>query len=246
MLLRLLLLAVVLLAAGPAAAQADIVDASLAGKINESYDNSVAVSGSPLVGLRLGGVQAASGNSVIVAGPPAADNGVCLRVTTRDGRFSAANFYAPAAGVSGELIRVAPLAQEYEPQLSRYPADEVAFRAFASASGNCSPGGAVNLPIFDGDPAEPRQLVVFANGKSQAATASLYETEASEAPAGLAPVATAGCTPAGGSMIAFDLVCKLQLPPGFNGRALLSVEFSDGFSTDRYDYRTLVPHLAAR
>jgi hypothetical protein len=46
-------------------------------------------------------------------------------------------------------------------------------------------------------------------------------------------------------MIAFDLVCALPLPPGFSGHALLAVEFSDGFSTDRYDYRTLVPRLAA-
>ena len=66
-----------------------------------------------------------------------------------------------------------------------------------------------------------------------------------EAPAGLGPFATVDCTPAGGTMIANDLICAVPLPAGFSGHALLAVEFSDGFTTDRYAYRTFVPRLAA-
>lgn len=146
---------------------------------------------------------------------------------------------------NGKLVRVSPLTRQYVSPLGRYPADEVAFRAFASATADCSPGGAVNLPLYDGAPASNPQLVVFANGKSQPATASLYDTAEARAPAGLAPLASVDCPPAGGSLIACDLVCAVPLPAGFSGHALLAVEFSDGFTTDRYDYRTFVPMLAA-
>lgn len=248
MLLRFIALALLLLAAGPAAAQPAIVEAapdSDEQNFNESYDASAPVSGSPLVGLRVGDLPAVASNNVLVVGPPDQGGGVCLRVTTRDGRFSAANFYDVPVDATGKLVRVSPLTRQYVSELGRYPADEVAFRAFASATRDCSPGGAVNLPLYDGAPASNPQLVVFANGKSQPATAALYNTDKSEPPDGLAPIAIVDCAPAGGSMIAYDLVCAVPLPAGFSGHALLTVEFSDGFTTDRYDYRTFVPRLAA-
>jgi hypothetical protein len=245
MVLRFVALALLLLATGQASAQPAIIEATPPGEFNESYDDSAPVSGSPLVGLRLGGEPALSGNNVVVAGPPAIGDGVCLRVTTRDGRFSAANFYELPKGSGGVLVRVTPLSKDHTRELGSYPADEVAFRAFASATPECSPGGAVNLPLYDGAPAANPQLVVFANGKSQPATASLYDTDEFEAPAGLGPFATVDCTPAGGTMIAYDLICAVPLPAGFSGHALLAVEFSDGFTTDRYAYRTFVPRLAA-
>jgi hypothetical protein len=246
MVFRFVALALIWLTALPALAQSDIVEASLVDSINESYDESAPVAGSPLVGLRLGEVSQRDGNNVLIAGPPVVGGGVCLRVTTRDGRFSASNFYQTPVDASALLVRVAPLAERYRNELDRYPADEVAFRAFASSSGTCSPGGAINLPIVDRHPVRAWQLVVFANGKSQSARALLYAGEVAAVEPSLPLIASADCTAAPGATIAYDLICTLPLPSGFAGRALLSVEFSDGFTTEHYDYQTLVPQLASR
>lgn len=235
------------LAVAPALAQAPaIVDAEPARPpLNEAYDDSAPVSGSPLVGMRLGALSAvADSNSVVVVAPPEAGSQVCLRVTTRDGRFSASNLYDPGGGLP-QFVRLRPLADRYRAQLSNYPADEIGFRAFASTSSDCIPARAVNLPVYDAASGPATPLVLFANGKSQPATAALYRTDAAEPPDGLDPVVSAACTPpVAGSMIAYDLVCRLDLPAGFSGRALVALEFSDGFSTDRYYYATAIPGAA--
>ncbi len=247
MLARFCTLAWALLAAVPALGQApQVIEANAPENFNESYDLSAPVAGSPLVGLRLGDLEAAGDNAITVIGPPAGDSGVCLRVTTKDGRFSSANNFGVTGNASGQLVRISPLTQEYRSQLSQYPAGEIAFRAFGTSSSECVPARALNLPVLGSDAATSSRLVLFANGKSQPATVALYPTDATEPPPGLRPVAETGCTPAtGGTTVAYDLVCRLDLPSGYSGRALLALEFSDGFSTDSYYYATLVPQLAA-
>jgi len=244
--LRLFTLALAALAAGPSLAQApQVLDATPPDRFNESYDVSAPVAGSPLVGLRLGDLEAAP-NSITVIGPPSGDLGVCLRVTTKDGRFSSANNFGVSGDASGRLVRISPLTLQYQSQLRQYPAGEIAFRAFGTGSAEeCVPAHAVNLPVLGSDAATAGRLVLFANGKSQPASAALYATDAVQPPADLQPLTKADCDPAtGGTTVAYDLICRLDLPAGFSGRALLALEFSDGFSTDSYYYATLVPQLA--
>lgn len=97
-------LILLLCAAMPLQAQErPIVDATLTGKMEESYDIAQ-VSGPPLVGLRLGTVGGKfDPDSLIVVRPEDPGATICLRATTQDGRYAASNRYRieddnPAAG----------------------------------------------------------------------------------------------------------------------------------------------------
>lgn len=235
-------LAALVWTASGAMAQPVIVDAEAPAPeaFNESYDESSPVSGSPLVGLRLGTPDVASGNVALIAGLAAFDGSLCLRVTSKDGRFHAANAYSLAPAPADALVRVTPLARKFAEALEGYGPTQVAIRAFASETAACMPAKAVNLPVLDGPRSPGSDLVVFANGKSQPAELALL-TAAPE------PVVEAPCDPAGdGANIAYDLVCRVSLPDDLAGRATLRLRFSDGFGTpDDYTFDLNLPAVAA-
>lgn len=227
-----------------AAGALPIVDAApLADKVFvESYDRSSPVAGSPLVGLVLGGTAAVAANSVTVIGPPLSNRNVCLRVTTKDGRFSAANIYQFTADAAPALLRMAPLTVQFVEQLRGYPADQVAVRAFVARNADCLPAGALNLPASTPGGAGSNDLFVLANGKSQPAQVALFSGDAKANP-DLQPETFAVCqTAEKGANIAYDLICRLPLSASLTGSVQLRLRYSDGFgATDDYFYLVLLP-----
>jgi hypothetical protein len=224
-------------AGATAAAEPVIVDATPPATFIESFDQSAKVSGAPLVGLRLGSATLLRDNTALL-GPPDATGKLCVRVTTKDGRYYADNTYVVEAAPLESLIRLRPLSVKYPDILRGYASDQVAIRAFVSAAEGCLPAQAVNLPVLDGPRTAAADLLVYANGKSQPARVALLDGDRS--------LADAACTTApDGANIAYDLVCALPTAGIPAGTLTLQLQFLDGFGTaDTYLYPIHLPSVA--
>jgi hypothetical protein len=245
-----LLLGVLLVTTQVQAQQGYIVDADLTNELHESYDPAE-VSGSPLVGLRIGSVGGKlRPESLIVVRPNSPGGTICVRATTQDGRYSASNAYRiKEDNPKAVFARLSPITMEYGDILADYENDEFAVRAYATRAENCSPTKPMHLPLLaDESLAAPTasrsELVVFANGRSQIGRATLHAR--GEAGKGMASevLDSADCVRAGASsLIAYDLTCRLDLSGDAVGPVVLVLEFNDGFGITEYHFDVYLPEL---
>lgn len=232
-----LLAMVVGLSCGVAVAQEEPVDITpLGGENNlmESFDESRPVSGSALVGLRLGDAQGhVDPQNVVLLRPPAGAT-ICVHSMTQDGRFSASNPYIlPEGADPGAHLRLTPITKLYSNELASYSANQLAVRAFVPEGEGCSPADAKHVPAI-AIGSELNVLYVFVSSRTQSARASLGKD---------APV---DCVQAGTSaFIAYDQMCEIPFEAeeivGAEGIAVLDLELDDGFSSEHYKYFVILP-----
>lgn len=224
-----------LLAASAPASSTDLAVPPPGEQFHEVYDDEAPVSGSPLVGLALGVVEAPLDLAAITLVAPPPGWPICVRATTRDGRYMASNPYTIEGPPQGGPVRLERLTRAFATQLAGYSLSGFALRAYVEGAPDCSPTGALHLPQIRAADADA-PLVVMANGQSRMATARLLDEAGTR-------IAEAACvTPGGAALIAFDLVCTLSraaLPGG--GRAEVELVFNDGFSDDLMRFRVLLP-----
>ncbi|GLQ53808.1 hypothetical protein [Devosia nitrariae] len=194
----------------------------------ESFDESRAVSGSALVGLRLGDAQGQVVPDDIVLLRPSGGGTICVHAMTQDGRFSASNPYVvPEDASPGRYLQLEPITREHRVRLASYPADQFAVRAFVPVGEGCSPAGATHVPAV-ATGGDLKVLYVFVNSKTQSVRASLGQE---------APV---DCEPAGTSaFIAYDQKCRITFEA--KGTAVLDLELDDGFGSEHYQYSVVLP-----
>lgn len=194
----------------------------------ESFDESRPVSGSALVGLRLGDAEGYVVPDEIVLLRPPTGATICVHAMTQDGRFSASNPYVLPQGPDSRVyLRLKPVTKDHRDELALYPADQLAVRAFVPNGDNCSPSGATHVPAVARG-SELDVLYVFVNSKTQSVRASLGQE------------ILVDCEPAGTSaFIAFDQMCRVPIKAG--GLALLDLEFDDGFGSEHYQYPVILP-----
>ena len=206
---------------------------------NESYDPLAAVSGSPLVGLKVGALSGSIDVENIVVSISALDGEyLCVRSTTQDGRYFADNAYVVRTPTSRPArVKLTPFTKSLHDNLSRYSSEQLAVRTYRSASSECRPFQALNFPQISSSVSALPQLHTFANSRGRSLTAQLSYSLDNKL------IRRMGrCRPsAAGARISFDKICSFELPE--NGGLEVSLLFSldDGFETESRDFRIWLP-----
>ncbi|MDD4702401.1 MAG: hypothetical protein PHI96_09290 [Desulfovibrio sp.] len=205
-------------------------------RFRESYDQAVPVSGSAIVGLRLGeSSESASVRSMYLVPPP--DMDVCVRVITRDGRFSASNIYTYATpeqvrqAATGDKVRLSPITLRYADVLSAYGMDDLAFSSFSARVGACMPEISVYLPQVASPDMDWKTLTVLINSGGRYSRILLRSGKYS--------VPCRGITK--GAHIAFDQKCVIDATLLAGGVNALTLVLDDGFGDERIDFKVAVP-----
>ena len=225
-----LLAMVVGLCCGVAVAQEEPIEISppTRADLTESFDDSRPVSGSALVGLRLGDAQGQVDPGNIVLLRPSGGGKICVHSMTQDGRFSASTPYVlPADARPGAYLLLQPITNDYFNELASYSANQLAVRAFVPDGEGCSPARATHVPAV-ATGSELNVLYVFVSSRTQSVRARLGQHD------------QVVCEQAGTSaFIAYDQMCRIPVPE--EGMAILDLELDDGFSSEHYSYSVILP-----
>lgn len=205
------------------------------------------VSGTGLVGLRLGGDEAAAFNSDDVSLAFAAGletdpehSHICVFAVSRDGRYTNSTFYAVAnRPPDASALKLQPFASEkYEVELRSYKQGDIAVKAYLAADESCAWKNELHLPEVGLGEGVRNRLVAFINTGGAFARASLT-------PVGAAVLgASLPCIPVGEGLahIAYDQTCNLPVGPGspyVEGK--LRIEVDDGLVSRQIEYDLLMP-----
>ncbi len=171
---------------------------------NERFAGNTKVSGQFLTGLALDGGEQTLNLSQVRLIYPADDTGmVCVRLTTEDGRYWAANLYNAAGAFSAPPV--IPLPTSYDEQLADYGVDGLLL--LAAQSDDCAEtSGKLLMPALFGERQPGAPLVAFIN-VSQGRPSAWLENDGG-------PVGENGICekPEGGSKVTYSHICKLALP----------------------------------
>lgn len=221
---------------GTVATADDIVEAEPPEPFRESFDANANVSGSKLVGLRIGPSPIAATGPFFVSLPRPAPE-LCVQAITQDGRYLATNPFRVPDGAEAPTLRIASLSRQYQAELSAYAPEDIAVRTFVDGGAACNPGEALNIP-YAASPVGGDALEVLVNTRSFGTRARL-EAEG-------ALIAETKCeTVSQGTRIAYDKICRLTLPAGETRTGELTLLINDGFSDQAYRYNVLIPRVGA-
>ncbi|GAB7080502.1 hypothetical protein [Megalodesulfovibrio paquesii] len=201
------------------------------GSFKENFDSAVPVSGSVIVGVRLG---EAEGNVAVqdtqLVLPTATD--VCVRVVTRDGRYSANNVYRLPAPVAGaNRVRLSPVTLHYAQALSDYKKDDLAICAFAAHNGSCAPAQVAYLPHL-ADPRQPGQhLNILINSGARYSAVLVRKKQQQVRCQAISQ----------GSKIAYDQKCQIPLEYLSEGPNELTLTMDDGFDEEAVRFQVMLP-----
>lgn len=221
-----------LLAAAPVAHGAEeppVISADSA-SFREVYDPAVPVSGSAIVGIRLGDP---NGNIRVgdIRLPILPGEAVCVRAVTQDGRFSSNNLYKAAAPLPpGSAARLSPVTLRYSHILSGYKMDAFALKAFASTDGSCTPNGAVHLPQLLPQEGPTRKLAVLVNSGGRYTAMQIAGTPKSPC-----------SNTSGGARIAFDKQCIADISAMPAGTTDIRIIMDDGFGEETTVVSVMIP-----
>ncbi len=169
----------------------------------ERFSGNTQVNGQFLTGLAFDSAANALDLSAVRLIYPAQTSGmVCVRLTTDDGRYWAANLYT--ATDSYDAPPVIPLPTSYDAQLRAYGADGLLL--LASQSDDCAEtSGKLLMPAVFGtrDPAAP--LLAFVN-VSQGRPSAWLERDGTRVSDGFCE------RPEGGSKVTYSHFCSIALP----------------------------------
>ncbi|MDY0259929.1 MAG: hypothetical protein RBR41_09730 [Desulfovibrio sp.] len=206
-----------------------------AASFKESFDQAVPVSGNIIAGLRFGdGAKKISANGTFLAPPQGRD--VCVRVVTRDGRFSASNIYRLAndeqlsqANAAGR-VHLSPITHSYAEKLVNYVVDDLAVSAFMASEGGCAAGKTPYVPQIVSQGTE-KVFTVLVNSGGRSCRLTLQPNRKSVQCARFS----------NGARIAYDQECVMDvshLTPGINNFVLV---LDDGFNEERSSFQVIVP-----
>ncbi len=201
------------------------------GSFMESYDSAVPVSGSTVVGVRLGEAD----GTVAVRDTQLAllpTDEICVRSVTRDGRFSANNIYKLSSPASNrDRARLSPVTLSYAHELSAYKKDDFAVAAFTAQGGSCQPSEAIYLPEL-ANPQRPWQhLTILINS---GARYSVLIVDKSQQKVLCQRIAQ-------GPLIVYDQKCQVVadlLSEGINDFTLV---MDDGFGDESVPFQVMLP-----
>lgn len=224
-------------AAGVPSAAAETDRLTVVGALSETLTDRVRTSGALLAGLHLGRGTGAfdAKNLRLTVHPGLRGESICLRLSSRDGRYRGMARYVVATDSAN-----APLLDfqtRYPAELSRTPVAELAARTVRSATCDDGTDGPLVPVVFGPSPetARPTSLIALVNPGEARVTARLIGADGrislSEA------VACRRLTE--GASIVYSHVCDTPLPESLpSGRAFLEltiVELTEGRSVRRYD-----------
>lgn len=197
----------------------------------ESYDSEVPVSGSTIVGVRLGH---SDGNVAVDETMLAAVNStdICVRTVTRDGRFSASNIYK-SSGLppKQQKVRLSPITLKYSKALSNYKFDDFAVFAFPAQDGACFPENVAFLPQLASNQTQLDQLTILINSSGRYSEIiiehigkKIYCQRFSQ-----------------GSQIAYDQACEVDTSLLSTGNNRLKLVLDDGFEEEIIHFTVFIP-----
>lgn len=198
----------------------------------ETYDNTPAVSGLTLVGLSVGAFPETMNIGDVRVVPPPSGTSFCVRVTTRDGKFSASNPYVVPPGPAGS-IRLSVVTRKFSKSVAGYSPETLAIRAYV-ADHNCSPQSALHLPQLQPG-GDATRLAVLVNSSTRRTIAKL------SGPSGVST--SIECkAPADAALIAFDKLCLVERSAAETaGIYELTLQFDDGFGIETFTAQVLLP-----
>lgn len=196
------------------------------GSFNESYDNAVPVSGSVIVGVQLGesdGNVLVKDTQIVFSNPV----DVCVRVVTRDGRFSANNIYRVTTPLAdAKSVRLSPITLNYAQVLSNYKKDDTAISAFAARDGSCQPSEAAYLPQLVNPQQPGKNLTILINSANRHCLLLLKNKQTQFR-----------CQPISqGSKIAYDKKCQVAVESLSEGNNHFTLILDDGFDKEEFQF----------
>lgn len=173
----------------------------------ERFSGNTKVSGQFLTGLAFDSGQAALDLSAVRLIYPADAAGmVCVRLTTDDGRYWAANLYTAAENY--EAPPVIPLPTSYDAQLSEYGPDGLLL--LASQADDCAEtSGKLLMPAIFGTRAPDAPLLAFVN-VSQGRPTAWLESAGQLLGDGVCE------RPDGGGKVTYSHICRIIVPTGLS------------------------------
>lgn len=195
----------------------------------EMYDQAVPVSGSTVVGLRIGDAQGNVDTDDIRL-PILSGESVCVRAVTQDGRFSSSNRYTSRLPVNdGTIGRLTPITLRYNNVLSDYSMDAFAMKAFIGRNGACNPEGSVHLPQILPHGSK-RILSVLVNSSGRHALLRV---------AGAKPIPCSKIKE--GARIAFDRLCTADITAFRHGITDVTIILDDDFGEETTSIAVMIP-----
>lgn len=204
------------------------------GKFKESYDSAVPVSGSTIVGVRLG---EAKGNVTVGDTQLALVTAIniCVRVVTRDGRFSANNIYKLSNPLSDvDRVRLSPVTLNYAEVLSNYKLDDLAVSAFAARDGACLSSEAAFLPHLVSQQRPWRYLTILVNSSARYSVLLLEEKRKKVLCQRISQ----------GPLIAYDQKCQINTALLSEGKNDFTLIMDDGFGEEVIHFTVMLPSTA--
>ena len=218
--------------------------------INENYDPIPDVSGTPLVGIRLGEKEGnIDVNQIEILIPPleTTEKYVCITNVTKDGRYSSENLYIIKSSKNDEkTARVQPFSG-YKAELERYSSQDLAVQVFYSDTNACSAQNAVYLPQTVSNGSKIDTLFLMVNSRARITEASLSFREDNEQLEDSKQSIGGTCkTVCNNACLAFDKVCSFQSLKFPNAIiAKLTLKFDDGFDEDIHSYDLLLQEISS-
>lgn len=210
---------------------------------HEAIDPRPDVSGSPIVGFRLGEARGSVDVDDIYIVIPSIPPPICIEATTQDGRFSAENLYLDddPSEKYGTFAKVKPFAQAKRTKnaVEEYPLAQLAIRAYQNKEGSCVAKDAVFLPQCLKPSSTAKSLFVQVNAGSSSTSAVLeYVDYRKKRVTGVGK-----CHPAAGNAhLTFNTICRFEpLRLDKPTKITVMIMLDDGFDEETFSTEVLIP-----
>ncbi len=197
----------------------------------EYYDSAANVSGDTIVGIRIGELKGKFNNDAIHIFISNA-NDVCVRSTTRDGRFNSSNIYhtkTPHNGADDRAV-LRPITMNYKNELARYSLDDLAISAFQPLDGKCKPSSSIYLPQMSPSVEHTASLTVLINSGGRDSHIRMADGDTRFI-----------CKRIKGARVAYDQYCVIPEDKLHAGSNMYTLVMEDGFDEEPVPFKVLIP-----
>lgn len=197
----------------------------------EHYDSAANVSGDTIVGIRIGELKGKL-NTDDIQIFLSNTNDVCVRSTTRDGRFNSSNIYhtrTPHKGSDDRAV-LRPITMHYKNELARYYLDDLAVSAFKPLDGKCKPSSSIYLPQMSPSVEHTAPLTVLINSGGRDSHIRMADGETRFI-----------CKRIQGARVAFDQYCVIPEDKLHAGANMYTLVMEDGFDEEPVPFKVLIP-----
>jgi hypothetical protein len=211
----------------------------------ESTDPLPNVSGSPLVGLRIGDIsgEKIDPERIFIVLPENSSKGICISSKTKDGRFSSENHYSiNLKNRNARIAIVDPFTKNNQSYLEKYLFGDLAVHAYQPDTNECIPKKAIHLPQIAQLPTDCDSLFLMLNSNGRPTKAVLAVEEDTKINQMVAKTEASCKSASGGASLAFDTICRFfNLNFEKATKCKLEVNFNDGFGDEKHVFMVLLP-----